>query len=79
MLSDPFLLSFLLACPALLVLICLESRRRNREDEKSYRKPGFNKHSITDLWVDVARGCHGAGRRAYRHDLPRLGHKGSVF
>lgn len=68
MLSDPFLLSFLLACPALLVLICLESRRRNREDERSYRKPGLNK-LITGFWVVVARGCHGAGRRAHGHDL----------
>lgn len=69
MLSDPFLLSFLLACPALLVLICLESRRRNREDEKSYRKPGLNKHpSQTSGWMSPA-GATAPAEGQYRHGL----------
>lgn len=60
-LSDPLLLSFLLAWPALLVLICLESGRRNRDDK--LHTESRSRTNITDLWVGVARGSHGAGRR----------------
>lgn len=65
MLSDLLLLSFLLACPALFVLICFESRRRSRQDEKSYRTPGLNKHTSQTFvgWMSPAGACHGAGRR----------------